>query len=55
MLENDMSTKLILKKKVKKGCCAKKTTRKLHPILEDDKEECVQKITDLHPLACEPI
>lgn len=43
-----------MKKKEKKGCCAKKTTGKLDPINEDDREECVEKITDLHPLSWEP-
>lgn len=43
-----------MKKREKKGCCAKKTKRKLDPINDDDKEECVLKITDIHPLSWEP-
>jgi len=54
LLENDMSQKLKLKERKKKGCFPKNTKRKLDPILDDDKEECVQKITDLHPLSWEP-
>jgi DNA-directed RNA polymerase subunit F len=50
-----MSQKIKLNKREKKGCCAKRTTEKLLPIIKDDREECVQKITDLHPLSWEPL
>jgi hypothetical protein len=34
---------------------SKKAARKLNPLDEDLKEECVQKISVLHPMSSEPL
>ena len=53
LLENNISSKLKLKKKENKD--SHKTERKLDPLNEDEKEECIQKINDLHLMSSEPL
>ena len=53
LLENNISSKLKLKKKENKD--SHKTGRKLNPLNEDEKEECIQKINDLHLMSSEPL